>query len=74
MIVNSNRGISGIIDSRGRIEVSDNGKSPILLYGTIQKHSNKSFYAQKGNWLMILSCSYMILILITVITTKSKKT
>lgn len=74
MIVNSNRGISGIINYKGKILESDNSKTPVLVSGNISKRSGKSFYAEKGDYLIILSLIYMIFIGITIITTKSKKT
>jgi apolipoprotein N-acyltransferase len=71
--INSNRGLSGIIDSKGRILVAENGNKPKVVSGIFQTKSNHSFYAKNGDWLIVISAIFLIFNLITIITTKSKK-
>jgi apolipoprotein N-acyltransferase len=73
MVINSNRGISGIIDAKGRIQVSEISKSPKMIDGKINTRAHTSFYAKNGDWLMVLSIIYLAIILLTIIITKSKK-
>jgi apolipoprotein N-acyltransferase len=73
MVINSNRGISGIIDYKGKILVSDRSKSPKMIEGNFQIQTTKSFYAKHGDWLIVFSSIFLVAILINIIITKSKK-
>jgi apolipoprotein N-acyltransferase len=73
MIINSNRGISGIIDSKGRIQISDRSNKPELLNGSIHSGSRYTFYSKNGDWFVYLACIYLIIIVFTIIFTKQIK-
>ncbi len=63
MIINCNRGISGIIDANGIIQVSEKGDKPSVISGTILPAKHQSFYARYGDWLIFLVSFYLIAII-----------
>ncbi len=60
IIVNSNRGITGIVDSKGNIVSQKQSKLPGLLTGKIEIRHDKTIYTKYGDWLIY--CSFLIII------------
>lgn len=61
IIINSNRGISAIINSMGEILVEKQSKSPDVLSGIIYPNTKATIYTRFGDWFVYLN----ILILLT---------
>ncbi len=72
IIINSNRGVSGVIDGRGRIQVSDKGLRPRLINGTIQTKNPSTFYSKHGNWFVFISMIYLLITGFTLVTLRTK--
>jgi apolipoprotein N-acyltransferase len=72
MIVNSNGGISGIIDYKGRIKKSDISAKPVMLDQNISIRKYRSFYAKHGDWFIIISFLSAIVIMYKILKTKTK--
>jgi apolipoprotein N-acyltransferase len=60
MIINCNRGISGIINANGTIQKMDNSGKPATIPGYIKIQKHKSFYAQYNDWFVILISIFLI--------------
>jgi apolipoprotein N-acyltransferase len=63
-IVNCNRGISGIINFNGVIQIAEKGSEPTVVSGIIKPSRSQSFYASTGDWFIVLMILFISIILI----------
>lgn len=60
IIVNSNRGTSGIINSMGKILVDTQSKSPNVLSGKINSNNTKTIYTRFGEWFIYFNIIFLL--------------
>ena len=66
MIINSNRGISGIVNKRGEVVVRSQSQEPELLMGTIYPNDRTTFYARFPNMLSYICLCLILLRIISI--------
>jgi apolipoprotein N-acyltransferase len=59
MVVNCNKGISGIINANGTIQVMDYSGKPVMIPGTIKIMRHKTFYSHYNDWFVVLTSIFM---------------
>lgn len=70
MIINSNRGFSGYILASGKIITRDQRNAPNVFFQNIALNSEKSFYTQNGDLIILIFILIIILLIIYKLKTK----
>ena len=64
LIINSNRGISGIVDNKGRVQVSSQTEVPEKLIGYIVPNKGRTLYSRFP--LLVPALAFLIIIILTI--------
>ncbi|MBN2613179.1 MAG: apolipoprotein N-acyltransferase [Bacteroidales bacterium] len=73
IVVNCNRGISGIIHANGKTQAISQGNIPTVASGYVNLSRSQSFYARNGDWFILMAALFTITILLSnLFTIKSK--
>ena len=64
IIINSNRGISGILHGNGDVEIQGISKYPQVLNGMVYLNESKTIFSRFGDWFIIFSFLYLLGLLV----------